>query len=275
MGSAKRKAGSLYLHADRDSFFVACELSVRPELRGKPVIVGADRGIAVAMKPEAKKLGITRGMPVFRIKKLFPQVVVLPHDFELYNRVAQGMLSILSSYFRDVEVYSIDECFALVRPSEAKYFGGEENLLMELKKEIEGTLSVTYSLGLARTKALSKLASKLEKPGGVVMLLTKADEVDALKRTNVEDIWGIGRQTYPKLKALGIQTAYDFVNYPDSKIAREFSRPTMDMKRELAGEEILEVVSDADPRDQKSIQSTATFRPARSEERRVGKEGRS
>src|SRR3989338_5236725 len=143
---------------------------------------------------------------------------------------------------------------------------------MELKKEIEGTLAVTYSLGLARTKALSKLASKLMKPGGVVMLLTKADEINALKRTNVEDIWGIGRQTYPKLKALGIQAAYDFVNYPDSKIAREFSRPAMDMKRELAGEEILEVVSDADPRDQKSIQSTATFRPASTDPKIIWRE---
>src|SRR3989344_8621965 len=156
MGSAKRKAGSLYLHADGDSFFVACELTVRPELRGKPVIVGGDRGIAVAMSREAKKLGVTRGMPVFQIKKLFPQVVILSHHFDLYEDIAKRMQQILSSYFNKIEVYSIDECFALVDPSEVKYFGGEKNLLAELKREIEGTLNVTYSLGLARTKALAK-----------------------------------------------------------------------------------------------------------------------
>ena len=73
----KERADNLYFHADGDSFFVACELSLRPELKGKPVIVGADRGIAVAMSMEAKKLGVTRGMPVFKIKKLFQLVQVI------------------------------------------------------------------------------------------------------------------------------------------------------------------------------------------------------
>jgi nucleotidyltransferase/DNA polymerase involved in DNA repair len=107
----------LFLHADGDSFFVACELTMMPELRGKPVIVGEDRGIAVAMSPEAKKLGVTRGMPTFRIKKLFPQVVILPHHFELYHDISERMQNVLSSYARDVEEYSIDECFARVRPA--------------------------------------------------------------------------------------------------------------------------------------------------------------
>ena len=161
---------NLYLHVDGDSFFVACELTKHPEYKGKPVIVGADRGIAVAMSPEAKKIGITRGMPVFRIKKLFPQVIILSHH------IAEGLHRILESYFQTIEVYSIDECFALVEPSEIKYFGlprlgkagGERKLLTELKNEIEKTLGVTYSIGLARTKALAKQASKLEKPGGLV-----------------------------------------------------------------------------------------------------------
>nr|MBP6060551.1 hypothetical protein [Candidatus Paceibacterota bacterium] len=115
---------NLYLHADGDSFFVACEVSVRPELKGQPVIVGADRGIAVAMSAEAKKLGVTRGMPVFKIKKLFPQVIILSHNFALYEEISNKLYQILSSYFLEVEVYSIDECFALVQPFELKYYGG-------------------------------------------------------------------------------------------------------------------------------------------------------
>jgi len=247
---------------DGDSFFVACELTKHPEYKGKPVIVGADRGIAVAMSREAKKLGVTRGMPVFQIKKLFPEVITLPHHFDLYNEIAEGLHRILESYFQTIEVYSIDECFALVEPSEVKYFGDEKKLLLELKQEIEKTLGVTYSIGLARTKALAKQASKLEKPGGVVMLLTKADEMQALKRTPIDDIWGIGRQTVPRLRGLGLSTAYDFINYSEKEIEKNFSEPLRELQRELRGEQVFGVKGDADPRDQKSIQSTSTFRPA-------------
>ncbi len=262
---------NLYLHADGDSFFVACELSVHPELKGKPVIVGADRGIAVAMSPEAKKLGITRGMPVFKIKKFYPEVVILSHHFELYQDIAKRMQQILSSYFTDIEEYSIDECFALAQPSEIKYFGGEEKLMLELKNEIEKTLGVTYSLGLARTKALSKLASKLKKPGGLVILLNKEDETRALKATSIDDIWGIGRRTVPLLKKFGLSTAYDFINLPKGRL-RDFSAPISVLQRELQGEQILEVESNYDPRSQKSIQSTATFRPASTDPKIIWRE---
>ncbi len=269
---AKPANNNLFLHADGDSFFVACELTAHPELRGLPVIVGGDRGIAVAMSPEAKKVGVTRGMPVFQIKKMFPEVIILPHHFDLYRDIAERMYQILSSYFSSIEVYSIDECFALVEPSEIKYFGGERKLLSELKKEIEETLHVTYSLGLARTKALAKQASKLEKPNGVVMLLSKADEIKALKATSIYDIWGIGRRTVPTLSALGMKNAYDFVNYPDKIIEKNFSRPLLVLKKELAGEQILEVESNVDPRDQKSIQSTSTFRPASTDPKIIWRE---
>ena len=231
-------------------------------IKGLRVIVGGDRGIAVAMSPGAKKLGVTRGMPVFRIKKLFPQVIILSHHFDLYHDISERMHQILSSYFTHIEQYSIDECFALAEPSEVKYFKGEKKLMAELKNEIEKTLNVTYSLGLARTKALSKLASKLERPNGSVILLSKEDEVRALKATKIDNIWGIGRKTIPSLQKLGLKTAFDFVNYSDAKIARDFSEPVLILKKELAGEQILEVESNIDPRDQKSIQATATFHPA-------------
>ncbi len=268
----KEKAKNLYFHADGDSFFVACEVSVHPELQGKPVIVGGDRGIAVAMSIEAKKLGITRGMPVFRIKKLYPEVIILEHHFDLYQDIQRRMYDILLSYFTDIEVYSIDECFALARPSEIKYFGSEEKLMTELKKELTKKLGVTYSLGLARTKALAKQASKLEKPNGLVMLLTKEDEVQALKKTSIKDVWGIGRQTVPLLERLGIKTAYDFVNCSDEVIQQKFSEPVFVLKKELSGEPVMEVENNVDPRDQKSIQSTSTFHPASTDPKVIWRE---
>ena len=258
----KNESNNLFLHADGDSFFVACEVSVHPELKGLPVIVGGDRGIAVAMSKEAKKIGITRGMPVFKIKKFYPEVVILSHHFDLYEDISRKMHQILLSYFTEIEEYSIDECFALVHPSEVKYFGDEKKLLIELKSEIEKTLNVTYSLGLARTKVLAKQASKLEKPNGLVMLLSKEDEVRALKATLLEDVWGIGRQTVPRLQRWGLTTAYDFVSCDEERIIKYFSKPLAVLRRELGGEQILKVESNIDPRGQKSIQSTGTFHPA-------------
>ncbi len=267
-----RQNNNLYLHADGDSFFVACEVSIHPELKGKPVIVGGDRGIAVAMSAEAKSLGVTRGMPVFKIKKLFPEVIILSHHFDLYRDIQERMHMILSSYFAEIEEYSIDECFALATPAEIKYFGSEEKLMKELKNEMEQTLNVTYSLGLARTKALAKLASKLEKPNGLVMLLTPEEEMGALKQTPIDDIWGIGWRTFPKLRKLGLETAYDFITYSDTKIERDFSSAILELKKELSGENIFKVHSHVDPRDQKSIQSTSTFHPASTDHKVIWRE---
>lgn len=258
---------NLFLHADGDSFFVSCEISVHPEYKGLPVIVGEDRGIAVAMSYEAKKLGVTRGMPVFRIQKEFPQVVILPHHFDLYESISEGVYNILVSYLKEVEQYSIDECFAVVKQSDIRFAGSAEKLLKDIKNEIQEKCDVTFSFGLARTKVLAKTASKLEKPNGLVLLLNEKDEENALKKTKIEDIWGIGHRTAPSLKNMGIKTAYDFVNYPSDDIEKYFSEPIYLLQKELGGESFYLVNSDSDPRDQKSIQSTNTFKPSSSDEK--------
>ena len=261
----ERSQESYFLHADGDSFFVACELSQHPELRGLPVIVGGDSGIAVAMSYEAKKLGVTRGMPTFQIKKQFPEVIILDHHFDLYRSISKKVYAILLSYVETVEVYSIDECFALVKPSDIRFYGSLEKLATTIKNEIQSTLGVTYSFGVARTKTLAKTASKLKKPNGLVVLLTEADEREALQKTHIEDVWGLGRKTSPRLIVMGIKTAFDFISYPSEKIEKYFSEPVVVLQKELSGQVFFTVESDSDPRDQKSIQSTSTFRPASSD----------
>ena len=202
---------NLFLHADGDSFFVACEISQNPQYKGLPVVVGEDRGIAVAMSYEAKKLGVTRGMPVFKIKKQFPKVIILPHHFDLYKQISRGVYNILLSYLEMVEIYSIDECFAIIKPSDVKYANGIDELIKAIKNDIQKKLGVTYSFGVGRTKALAKTASKLQKPNGTVILLDNTDEETALRKTSIDDVWGIGQQTIPRLKNMGLKTAYDFV----------------------------------------------------------------
>jgi nucleotidyltransferase/DNA polymerase involved in DNA repair len=256
---------NLFLHADGDSFFVSCEVSKNPEYKGLPVVVGEDRGIAVAMSYEAKKLGVTRGMPIFQIKKQFPKIIILSHHFDLYNKISNDVYDIFSSYLEYVEAYSIDECFMIVKPSDVKYAGSPEKLVSAIKDEIKNKIGVTYSFGLGRTKALAKTASKLDKPNGVVLLLNKTDEENALKKTKIDDIWGIGKQTVPRLHDMGMKTAYDFVHYPDEPIKKYFPSPIYNLKQELSGKSIMEIDSNHDPRDQKSIQSTSTFKPSSSD----------
>ncbi len=261
----ERSRDILFLHADGDSFFVACELSVHPEYKGRPVIVGGDSGIAVAMSSEAKKLGVTRGMPTFKIRKQFPEVVILNHHFDLYRSISRKVHEILLSYLEVVEQYSIDECFAVVKPSDIRFYGSAEKLVHAIKDEIQRTLGVTYSFGVARTKTLAKTASKLKKPNGAVVLLTEEDEHEALKKTEIADVWGIGRRTVPRIALLGVKTAYDFILVPYERIEKQFSEPMVLLQRELSGQAQFGVDGSADPRDKKSIQSTATFRPSSSD----------
>lgn len=255
---------NLFLHADGDSFFVSCEVSKHPEYKGFPVVVGEDRGIAVAMSYEAKKLGVTRGMPVFQIKKQFPKVIILPHHFDLYRKISDDVYNIFISYLPLVEIYSIDECFMVVKPSDIKFAGSPEKLLNSIKEEIKNKTGVTYSFGLGRTKVLAKTASKLEKPNGMVLLLSEKDEENALKKTFIDDIWGIGRKTVPRLHDMGIKSAYDFVHYSSDYIKKYFPEPLFNLQQELSGKSILGFDPNHDPREQKSIQSTATFKPSSS-----------
>lgn len=258
----ERSQSTYFLHADGDSFFAACELTLRPDLVGQPVVVGEDRGIAVAMSREAKALGVTRGMPVFKIRKYFPSVVILPHHFGVYRRISDEVYKIISSHLEFVERYSIDECFAVVKPSEIRFAGGELKLIAAIKEEIQQALGVTYSIGLARTKSLAKTASKLDKPNGAVALLAPEDERAALMKTSIKDVWGIGWRTVPRMEQLGFRSAWDFAQCSTEEIERRFSEPVAILHQELRGHAVHAVHHTNDPRNQKSVQSTATFRPS-------------
>ena len=227
-----------------------------------PVVVGGDSGIAAAMTYEAKKLGIHRAMPIFKIRKLYPEVVVLDHHFELYRKISDEMFRILSSYLDTVERYSIDECFAVVTPADIAFYGGAEKMVAGIKREVQDTLGVTYSFGLARTKALAKTASKLRKPDGAVCLLSVEDERAALAATSIKNIWGIGWRTTPRFINRGLRPALDFIEMDMQELSHYFSEPLVHLHRELSGTPVFDVISESDPRGQKSMQSTGTFRPA-------------
>ncbi len=246
---------SAIVHIDGDSFFVSCELLSRPDLRGKPVITGGERGIASAMNTEAKRIGITRGMPVFQIKRDFPQVVILPSNFAIYEEYNARMLAIARRYSDVVEAYSIDECFVDVTHVGTTW---EDNvaLAQELKATLKRELGLTFSLGLAPTKVLAKVASKNRKPDGFTAM-QHGDIENFLRDVEIGDVWGIGWATAPRFRSAGIHTALDFARKDKAWIQRHCAAPHETIWHELGGRALMDISTEHS--QMKSIQATRMF----------------
>ena len=247
---------------DGDAFFVACEVAKNPKLKGLPVVTGEERGIVSALSYEAKALGIIRGMPIFRVKKEFPQIIILPGDYASYARYSEMMFNIVRRYADDVEEYSIDECFAdltgLDRPLKMSY----EEIARRIQREITQELGLSISVGVAPTKVLAKVASKWKKPNGFTMIGVGANVVsDFLRETPIGKIWGIGTQTTIFLKKKGIMTALDFSSKSREWINNNLSKPHEALWFELNGTSVMPI--DPNPKTSyDSVQKTRSFHPA-------------
>jgi DNA polymerase-4/DNA polymerase V len=257
------KNTKVILHIDGDAFFVGVEVAKNSALKGLPVVTGEERGIVSALSYEAKALGVTRGMPIFTVKKKFPMVVVLPGDYASYVLYSKMMMDIVRRYADDVEEYSIDECFAdltgLDKPLKMSY----RQMAQRIKEEITNELRLSVTIGIAPTKVLAKIASKWVKPNGLTIIENDA-RLDFLLKTKIESVWGIGQATAMKLKALDINTAFDFATSEMSWVAKNFSKPYVDMWLELNGIIVHEI--NAVPKASfSSIQKTRTFHPSSSD----------
>lgn len=243
------------IHVDGDSFFVSCELLKRPDLQDKAVITGKERGIASSMNMSAKKLGITRGMPVFKIRKEYPSVVILDSNYKLYEQYNQKILSVAKRFSNVVEDYSIDECFLEIGDESSTL---EENIItaQNFKKELQNETGLTFSLGLAPTKVLAKVASKNKKPNGFTVL-TEENREQFLEDLDIESIWGIGYRSARRFRAIGIRQALDFYKMDLSWIDRNLYVSYRSIWHELHGKRIFEIETKHDL--PKSIQSTRTF----------------
>ena len=245
---------------DGDAFFVACEVAKNPKLRGLPVVTGEERGIVSALSYEAKALGITRGLPIFQLKKQFPQVIILPGDYACYAHYSEMMFNIVRRYADDVEEYSIDECFAdltgLDRPLKMSY----EQIAQRIQREITEELGLSISVGVAPTKVLAKVASKWKKPNGFTMIGIDTAPT-FLKETPIGKIWGIGTQTTIFLKKKGVMTAFDFASKSHDWINDNLSKPYEALWFELNGKSVMPI--DPNPKTSfDSIQKTRSFHPA-------------
>lgn len=247
------------LHVDGDCFFASCEVARRPELKGKAVVTGLERGIVSSLTYEAKARGVKRAMSLREVKRICPDVVFLPSDYETYSLYSLRMFNIIKRFTPEVEQYSIDECFAdltgLQRPLNMSY----EKMAEKIKLALDSELGFTFSVGLAPTKVLAKVGSKWKKPSGLT-IISGRDIHLYLRDLGVEKIWGIGPQTTAYLNKMGIRTALQFAEKDLDWVKRNLTKPHWEIWQELRGQMIYKVNPEL-KNSYQSISKTKTFTP--------------
>ena len=229
----------MYALADCNNFFASCERVFRPDLQGKPVIVlSSNDGCAIARSNEAKALGIKMGAPFFKIKSLVEKhgVAVFSGNMALYGDMSQRVRWVLEEYAPAVEVYSIDEAFLDLRGMADIDF---DAYAKEISARCWKMTSIPVSVGIAPTKTLAKIASKLCKQypklrGGCYMHRPQ-DIEKVLRKYPIEDVWGIGRKSAAKLQTMYIKTAYEFTLLPENAVRKMMGITGVRTWKELRG----------------------------------------
>jgi DNA polymerase-4 len=209
------------IHVDLDAFFAAVEQRDRPELRGKPVIVGGDprsRGVVSTCSYEARKFGVHSAMPLRTALQLCPNGIFLPVDGAKYQRVSREVMAVLRRFTPAVEQVSIDEAFLDVAGSEA-LFGPAPEIARRIKAEVVSATGLTVSVGVATNKLIAKVGSDLRKPDGLVVVQPGA-EAAFLAPLEIRRLWGIGPKTAERLHGLGIRTIGELAALPVETLTR-------------------------------------------------------
>ncbi len=247
---------------DCNNFYASCERVFRPDLVGKPIVVLSNNdGCVIARSNEAKDVGVPMGAPAYKYEKLFQQhnVQVFSANFALYGDMSNRVMTILSDYSPEMEIYSIDECFLKLHGFD-KYFNLQEHG-EQMRYKVTKWTGIPISVGIAPTKALSKLANRIakkfpEKTKGVYIIDTEEKRIKALKWLKIEDVWGIGRQHAKDLNAQNIFTAYDFTQLKDEWVQRNLTIVGLRLKHDLQGIPTLDL-EEVQPK--KSIATTRSF----------------
>ncbi|CAM2731134.1 DNA polymerase IV [Actinomyces slackii] len=192
------------LHVDMDAFFASVELRERPELVGRPVIVGGrdGRGVVSAASYEARACGVASAMSMAEAARRCPQAVVLPVRHGLYSQVSQQIMTILGEVTPVMEKVSVDEAFLDVRGSRRR-MGSPVRIASWIREQVRDRTGVTASVGVASTKFVAKLASSHAKPDGLLLIPAQSTR-DFLDLLPVEALWGVGARSAERLARWGI-----------------------------------------------------------------------
>jgi DNA polymerase-4 len=248
------------MHIDADAFFASCEQAIHPELKGRPVITGKERGIVAAASYEAKAAGVTRGTRLSEARKACPGAVVLPSDYETYSLFSVRMFEILRRFSPDVEEYSIDEAFVDLTGLRRSFHGPYGSIARQMQETVERELGITVTVGVSISKVLAKIASKHRKPHGLTLIPGR--EIHRyLAQLPLGKVWGIGPNTAALMRKLGVRTALEFARKDEGFIKRHLSKPYQEIWHELNGRSVYAVAPESKSSYQ-SISKAKTFTPA-------------
>ena len=251
----------MFALVDCNNFYASCERVFRPDLVGKPIVVLSNNdGCVIARSNEAKDVGVPMGAPAFENEELFRKnnVHVFSPNFALYGDMSNRVMTILTSYAPEIEIYSIDEAFLQLAGFELYNL---QNYGEEMQRHVTKWTGISISVGIAPTKALSKVANRIAKKfpvhtKSVYIIDSEEKRIKALNWLKIEDVWGIGRQHAKRLRAMNINTAYDFTLLDDGFVRKQMSVVGLRLKHDLQGIPTLKM---EDVQLKQSIATTRSF----------------
>ncbi|HEX6764816.1 MAG TPA: DNA polymerase IV, partial [Polyangiaceae bacterium] len=236
------------LHADMDAFYASIEQRDHPELRGKPVIVGATsaRGVVAAASYEARKYGVRSAMPGFEARRRCPDGVFLPSNIEHYAAVSAEVHAVFERFTPEIEPLALDEAFLDVTGS-VGLFGGPRELAVALKRAVLEATELTVSVGVAPNKLVAKIACTLGKPDGLVVTPPSGvrELVDALP---IRRLFGVGPVLGRRLESLGIATFRGLAEYDEAALVRAIGDRAPGLQALARGEDDRPVEAGREPK---------------------------
>jgi DNA polymerase IV len=256
-GARSDDTGCHILHVDMDAFYASVEIRDRPDLTGKPVIVGgaSGRGVVLSATYEARAFGVRSAMPVTRARRLCPHALFIPPRHGLYSAVSKEVMAVFRSVTPEVEPLALDEAFLDISGA-LRRLGSPSSIGELLRRQISEQQGITCSVGVATSKFIAKLASVHCKPDG--LLVVPADGVLAfLHPLPVAALWGVGERTGQALARLGLRTVADIAHTPADTLERDLGQAAAAHLRALAwGRDDRKVTPGA---HEKSIGAEETF----------------
>lgn len=222
---AEWRGRRIIMHADMDAFYASVEQRERPELRGRPVIVGGPRdarGVVAAASYEARATGVRSAMPLRQAARLCPQAEFVSGRMRLYSDVSAEVMRVFRTYSPLVEPLSLDEAFLDVTGCERR-FGAPDEIAVHVRAAIRAAVNLPISVGVATTKSIAKIASTLAKPDGRRIVAPRRER-EFLDPLPVRMVWGVGPKSEVRLAARGIRTIGDLARHDPARM-REFRKP--------------------------------------------------
>lgn len=244
---------------DCDSFFVSCERKLNPELKGIPVcVVSGERGCVIARSKEAKLLGIPMGIPLFKAVESYPDSIYISANHGFYGKISHQIMDILKQFSPLVQVYSIDEAFVDLTGMEKLYGKNPYQIAYDIQQKIANEVDMPVTIGISSSKTLAKLASdKAKDSQDRIMQVGKFNSDEFLQKTDIREVWGIGRQLGIKLRGYGIRTAFDYIKKDDEWVKKRFGKNGLLTKTELTGVMVSPVNNEIEL--PKSVSDTKSF----------------